>query len=61
MEAASRNLKKVTLELGGKNPAIFFEDCDMDIAIDWDCLQAYANQGPGMLSRIALAGARIYL
>jgi acyl-CoA reductase-like NAD-dependent aldehyde dehydrogenase len=39
MEAASKTLKKITLELGGKNPAIFFDDCDMDIAVDWVCSQ----------------------
>ena len=33
MEAASRtNLKKVTLELGGKNPVIVAEDCDPELA-----------------------------
>merc|ERR1712000_734264 len=33
--AASSNLKKVTLELGGKSPNIVFEDADIDEAINW--------------------------
>lgn len=53
MEAAARNLKKITLELGGKNPAIFFEDCDLDIATDWGLFSAFANQG-----QVCSAGSR---
>lgn len=38
-EAATKsNLKRVTLELGGKSPALVFEDCDMDTAVRW-CVQ----------------------
>ena len=32
-ELASRNLKKVTLELGGKNSMIVFDDADLDVAV----------------------------
>ena len=36
MEAAARtNLKKVTLELGGKNPAVVFDDADLGQAVKW--------------------------
>ena len=36
MEAASRtNLKRVTLELGGKSPVIVFDDADLEQAIKW--------------------------
>ena len=34
MQAATSNIKKVALELGGKNPNIIFKDADMDVAID---------------------------
>src|SRR5699024_6458463 len=34
MQAASSNVKKVALELGGKNPNIIFADTDFDIAVD---------------------------
>src|SRR5699024_4859974 len=33
-KAAQTNLKKVILELGGKNPNIVFEDADFDLAVD---------------------------
>lgn len=33
--AAGSNLKDVTLECGGKSPAVIFEDADIDAAIDW--------------------------
>jgi aldehyde dehydrogenase (NAD+) len=36
MEAAAKsNLKKVTLELGGKSPNIIFDDADIDKAVKW--------------------------
>ncbi len=56
MEAASKNMKKVTLELGGKNPAIIFDDCDMDIALDWGLFAAFANSG-----QVCSAGSRILI
>ncbi|GLA43437.1 hypothetical protein AnigIFM63309_001363 [Aspergillus niger] len=33
--AAKTNLKRCTLELGGKSPALIFSDADMDLALDW--------------------------
>ena len=33
--AASSNLKKVTLELGGKSPNVVFDDADIESAISW--------------------------
>ena len=36
MEAAAKtNLKKVTLELGGKSPSIVFDDADLEDAVKW--------------------------
>ena len=36
LEAAGKsNLKKVTLELGGKSPNIIFDDADIDLAVEW--------------------------
>jgi len=36
MEAAAKsNLKKVSLELGGKSPSIIFNDANLDEALDW--------------------------
>ena len=33
--AAQTNLKKVTLELGGKSPNIIFDDADIEQAVNW--------------------------
>lgn len=33
--AAQSNLKRVTLELGGKSPAVIFEDADLENALTW--------------------------
>ena len=56
MKAAAETMKKVTLELGGKNPAIVFDDCDMDITLDWTLFAAFANSG-----QVCSAGSRIYV
>jgi betaine-aldehyde dehydrogenase len=51
---AAKNLKKVTLELGGKNPVIIFDDAKMDLAVDWAVFAAFANSG-----QVCTAGSRI--
>lgn len=33
--AAASNLKKVTLELGGKSPNIIYDDADLEKAVAW--------------------------
>jgi acyl-CoA reductase-like NAD-dependent aldehyde dehydrogenase len=43
--ASQHNLKKVSLELGGKNPQIVFPDADMDAAIDAVVFGIYFNMG----------------
>lgn len=52
--AATANLKKVTLELGGKNPNIIFADADIDAAVDGALFGAFANQG-----EVCSAGSRL--
>jgi alpha-ketoglutaric semialdehyde dehydrogenase len=44
-EACGRQLKKVSLELGGKNPFIVCDDADLDAAVRWACLSAFSNAG----------------
>ncbi|XP_035020072.1 aldehyde dehydrogenase family 1 member A3 [Hippoglossus stenolepis] len=45
-EAAARsNLKRVTLELGGKNPCIVFADCNLQLAVEETQKGAFYNQG----------------
>jgi phenylacetaldehyde dehydrogenase len=55
IDAAKGNLKKVTLELGGKSPAIFFDDCNLDIAIGGAANAVTFNSG-----QICVAGSRLY-
>jgi aminomuconate-semialdehyde/2-hydroxymuconate-6-semialdehyde dehydrogenase len=56
MQAASVNLKKVSFELGGKNPFIVFSDAGMDEAVDAAARAAFLNQG-----EICLCGSRTYV
>ena len=53
-ETCGKMLKKVSLELGGKNPLIVCDDADLDEAVKWVCLSAFSNAG----QRCA-AGSRI--
>lgn len=54
--AASSNLKKVTLELGGKSPNIVFDDADIENAISWVNFGIFYNHG-----QCCCAGSRIYV
>jgi len=42
---SARTLKKVSMELGGKNPQIIFPDCDWDAALDATVFGIYFNAG----------------
>ena len=53
---ADSNLKKVTLELGGKSPDIIFEDADIDAAVAGVAMGVFFNQG-----ECCCAGTRIYV
>lgn len=57
MEAAAKsNLKKVTLELGGKSPLIICEDADLDAAVEAAQVGIFFNQG-----QVCTASSRIYV
>jgi len=56
MQAASGNLKRVTLELGGKSPNIIFQDADLSKAIPGAIMGIYFNQG-----QVCAAGSRVYV
>ncbi|NKL03448.1 aldehyde dehydrogenase family protein [Rhizobium leguminosarum] len=45
MAAAARDIKRVSLELGGKSPFIVFEDADIDKAVEWIMFGIFWNQG----------------
>ena len=48
--------KKLSLELGGKNPNIIFADCDFDDMLSTTIRSSFANQG-----QICLCGSRIFI
>jgi aminomuconate-semialdehyde/2-hydroxymuconate-6-semialdehyde dehydrogenase len=54
--AAAPSFKKLTLELGGKNPTIVFADADVDEAIKGSLRAAFDNQG-----EICLCGSRLFV
>lgn len=53
---ASPMFKKISLELGGKNPNVVFEDCDFELAVKTSVQAAFQNQG-----EICLCGSRVYI
>lgn len=56
MQASAENFKKLSLELGGKNPNIIFADCDFKQALETTLRSSFLNQG-----EICLCGSRIYV
>jgi len=57
MEAAARsNLKRVSLELGGKSPNVVFADADLDAAVDGAYFGLFFNQG-----QCCCAGSRLFV
>jgi phenylacetaldehyde dehydrogenase len=55
VQASAGNLKKVSLELGGKSPAIVFPDADMDVAIRGTASAIFFNMG-----QCCTAGSRLF-
>jgi aldehyde dehydrogenase (NAD+) len=54
--AAQSNLKRISLELGGKSPNIIFEDTDLDDAVEGAHLGLFVNQGQS-----CCAGSRVFV
>ncbi len=54
--AAQSNLKRVTLELGGKSPNIIFADTDLDAAVEGAHMGIFVNQGQS-----CCAGSRVFV
>ncbi|KAI0548876.1 aldehyde dehydrogenase [Xylaria curta] len=54
--AAKSNLKRITLELGGKSPAVVFDDANLENAIFW-CVNAIC----GNTGQICFAASRVYV
>ena len=53
---AAPQFKKLSLELGGKNPNLIFADCDLAEAVRTSVRSSFANQG-----QICLCGSRIFV
>jgi aminomuconate-semialdehyde/2-hydroxymuconate-6-semialdehyde dehydrogenase len=53
---AAPKFKKLSLELGGKNPVLVFADCDWELALNESLRAAFTNQG-----EICFCGSRIYI
>ncbi len=56
VRASAGNLKRVSLELGGKSPDIVFADADLDAAVPGAAMAVFTNSG-----QICCAGTRIYV
>ena len=56
VRASAGNLKRVTLELGGKSPCMVFDDADLDLAIPGAAMAIFANTG-----QVCFAGSRLYV
>jgi len=54
MAAAAATVKRVALELGGKNPNVVFADCDYDVALDFALTAVFLHSG-----QVCSAGARL--
>ena len=54
--AAAPDFKKLSLEMGGKNPNIIFDDCDFGLALETTMRSSFSNQG-----QICLCGSRIFI
>jgi phenylacetaldehyde dehydrogenase len=56
LEAAQGNLKRLTLELGGKSPVLVLADADLDLAVPGVARGIFGNSG-----QVCVAGSRIYV
>lgn len=56
MRAASVGLRNISMECGGKNPALVFADCDLDKAIEGTMRSAFVNCG-----QVCLGTERVYV
>jgi betaine-aldehyde dehydrogenase len=54
MAAASATVKRVSLELGGKNPNVVFADADLDVALDYALTAVFLDSG-----QVCSGGARL--
>ena len=56
MRASAGNMKRISLELGGKSPNIVFDDADLDITVPGAAMAVFANSG-----QVCSAGTRLFV
>ena len=56
LSAAGNNMKRVSLELGGKSPVVIFSDADLDMAIQSAAMGIFGNTG-----QVCAAGSRLFV
>lgn len=56
IQASAGNIKRVSLELGGKSPNVVFDDADLDLAVPGSAMAVFANSG-----QICSAGTRLFV
>lgn len=56
VQASAGNLKKVTLELGGKSPVLIYDDADLDMAIPMAAMGVFMHAG-----QVCVCGSRIFV
>lgn len=56
MRSAAEDIKKLSFELGGKNPAVIFADCDFDAAVAGTARSVFMNCG-----QVCLCSERVYV
>ncbi|KPJ18956.1 Retinal dehydrogenase 1 [Papilio machaon] len=54
--AGANNLKRVTLELGGKSPLVIMDDADLNVAIPYAAFSIFSHQG-----QMCIAASRVYV
>ena len=58
MQAAARDIKNISLELGGKSPFVIFADSDLEAAVEWILFGIFWNQGEVCSATSRAGGAR---
>src|SRR5699024_3620620 len=56
LQSAAGNLKRLSLELGGKSPVVIYPDADLSEAIPGAAMSIFANSG-----QVCAAGSRLYV
>ncbi|PGK53066.1 betaine-aldehyde dehydrogenase, partial [Priestia megaterium] len=56
LASCAGNLKRVSLELGGKSPVVIYPDADLERAMDGAAMSIFGNTG-----QVCAAGSRLYV